>query len=92
MSSTLVSIPPGALEPEAAAAFCALSVSTMEKLEREGKFPKRRLLSDRRTGHLVSELLAWLAERPVSELAPPANTGARKSRRGQAPQDARPGA
>ena len=92
MSSTLVNIPPGALEPEAAAAFCALSVSTMEKLEREGRFPKRRLLSDRRTGHLVSELLAWLAERPVSDLPPPANTGAKKPRRARAPRTEQPSA
>jgi prophage regulatory protein len=89
--SVVVAIEPGALEPEAAAAFCALSLTTMEKLEREGRFPKRRQLSDRRCGHLVSELQAWLAARPVSDLAPPPNTGARKPRP-QAAQASHPGA
>jgi prophage regulatory protein len=91
--SIVVSIGPGALEPEQSAAFCALSVSTMEKLEREGIFPRRRQLSDRRVGHLVSELQAWLDSRPVSDLAPPPNTGARKPRpRAPDPQTAHQGA
>lgn len=90
--SSVVRIEPGALEPGDSAAYCAISVSTLEKLEREGKFPKRRLLSDRRTGHLVVELDEWLGSRPVSDLAPPANTGAKKPRRGPDPQAAHPGA
>jgi prophage regulatory protein len=90
--SFVVRIEPGALEPEQSAAFCALSVSTLEKLEREGNFPKRRLLSDRRVGHLVSELQAWLEARPISALAPPANTGAKKPRRAPDPENARQGA
>jgi prophage regulatory protein len=84
--SQVVRIEPGALDPEDSAAFCAISVSTMEKLEREGKFPKRRQLSDRRSGHLVSELQAWLNSRPASDLAPPPNTGAKKPRAGTAGQ------
>jgi prophage regulatory protein len=88
--SAVVPLQP-ALEPEDAAAFCALSVTTMERLEREGNFPRRRQLSDRRVGHLVSELLAWLHARPVSELPPPANTGARKPRRARTLQIAHQG-
>jgi len=87
-----ISITPAALEPEASAAFCALSVTTMERLERDGNFPKRRQLSDRRVGHLVNELLAWLDARPVSELPPPANTGAKKPRPSRVLQSARRGA
>jgi prophage regulatory protein len=86
-----LSITPAALEPEASAAFCALSVTTMERLEREGNFPKRRQLSGRRTGHLVSELLEWLQARPISELPPPANTGAKKPRPSQALQTSHQG-
>lgn len=58
-----------------------LSKSTIEEERRQGRFPQPRQLSGRRVGWLVSEIEAWLASRPVSDLPPPPNTGARKPRR-----------
>ena len=77
--------PPVAIEPiyvdiETAVQVVALSKSTIELEEREGRFPRRRQLSGRRTGFLYSELKQWAAERPVSDLPPPPNTGAKKPR------------
>ena len=40
-----------------------LSRSTRWRLERAGKFPRRRQISEGATGWLMSELAAWLAER-----------------------------
>ena len=86
---------PAALEKEQAAQFVSLSVSTLEKLLREGQFPRRRLLAGRRTGYLVRELEEWLESRPVSDQLPPPNTGAIKAlrrRRAGKLQDALPAA
>lgn len=70
----------------------ALSKSTIEEERRQGRFPQPRKLSGRRVGWLVSEIEAWLASRPVSDLPPPPNTGAKKPRPGRQPQAAHPGA
>jgi prophage regulatory protein len=43
-----------------------LSRTTRWRLEREGKFPRRRRLSQNAVGWLLSEILAWRAARPVS--------------------------
>lgn len=69
-----------------------LSASTIELEEREGRFPKRRQLSGRRTGYLFSEVKEWARKRPVSDLPPPPNTGAKKDRvsRDSAPSPASP--
>ncbi len=64
---------PAAIDPESAAAYVSLSLSTIESLERAGEFPRRRQLSGRRVGFLVRELDEWLESRPVSELLPPVN-------------------
>jgi prophage regulatory protein len=40
-----------------------LSRSTRWRLERAGKFPRRRQISDNAVGWLASELLAWLANK-----------------------------
>jgi prophage regulatory protein len=40
-----------------------LSRSTRWRLERAGKFPRRRKLSAAASGWLASEIAAWLAER-----------------------------
>jgi prophage regulatory protein len=40
-----------------------LSRSTRWRLERAGKFPRRRQISDNAVGWLKSELLAWLASK-----------------------------
>lgn len=64
-----------------AARYCALSESTLEKGVREETFPKPRLLAGRRVGWLVRELDDWCESRPVSNLLPPPNTGAKKPKK-----------
>jgi prophage regulatory protein len=58
--------------------FVSLSESTWQMLVRENHAPKPRVLSGRRVGWLVRELEAWAESRPVSDLLPPPNTGAKK--------------
>ncbi|WP_431226806.1 helix-turn-helix transcriptional regulator [Burkholderia contaminans] len=57
------------------ATLLSLSEATVQQLVREGNFPKPRLLSARRVAWLVREVEEWAESRPVSDLAPPANTG-----------------
>lgn len=83
-------------------AMVPLSESTLQLEQREGRFPKPRLLSGRRVGYLVREIEEWAEQRPVSDLPPPPNTGAPKRGRrprqmatdggAPAPQAAHPGA
>lgn len=82
----IVAITPGSLNLEDTAAFVSLAESTVQQLVREKKFPQPRQLSGRRVGWLVRELDEWLESRPISELPPPPNTGAKKSKK-QASQD-----
>lgn len=63
---------PGALERREAAAYVALSVSTMEAGVRNESFPAPRQLSKGRVAWLTKELDQWLETRPVSKLLPPA--------------------
>lgn len=56
----------------------SLAEATVQKLVRDGEFPKPRQISARRVGWLVSDIEAWASERPVSELPPPPNTGSRR--------------
>ncbi|MDO9148280.1 MAG: AlpA family phage regulatory protein [Hydrogenophaga sp.] len=72
---TTIHITPAVLEPAAAAQYVGLSTSTMEREERSGNFPRRVLLSGRRTGFRVRELQAWVDSRPAADLAPPKNCG-----------------
>ena len=76
---TQITVKPAYLDLPAVCGFVALSESTLQKLVREEQFPKPRILSGRRVGWLVRELEDWAESRPVSDLLPPANTGARKS-------------
>lgn len=76
----MMAIKPITVDLEHAAAMVGLSESTWQALVREGKAPKPRQLSDRRVGWLVRELEEWSESRPVSDLPPPANTGAKKQR------------
>lgn len=71
----MIQLKPAAIDLDTAAAFVALSPSTVEKLVREGAFPKPRQLSGRRVGYLVRELEEWIEARPVSEQLPPVNCG-----------------
>lgn len=70
-----MALKPGALDLVNVALYVALSVSTVQKLVREGDFPSPRKLSGRRVGFLVPEIDEWLEARPVSQLLPPPNTG-----------------
>lgn len=91
MKSTIVQVAPAALDRESSAAYLALSISTFERLVRERSAPQPRQVGDRRVAWLRIELDQWLLARPVSELLPPANTGApkpRASRRQPAANDA----
>jgi prophage regulatory protein len=71
----IVSIEPAALDLDTAAQYVALSTSTIEKLVRQGEFPKPRQLSGRRVAYLVRELQEWIEARPVSDCLPPVNSG-----------------
>ena len=62
---------PAALDRHKAATYLSLSVSTLEALVRRGEAPAARELSPGRVAWLRSELDAWLAERPVSQMLPP---------------------
>jgi len=57
------------------AALVALSESSVQRLVRDGSFPKPRELSPRRVAWLYREVEEWAEQRPVSTLLPPENTG-----------------
>lgn len=63
------------LELQAVAEAVALAPTTIQRLVREEEFPKPRQLSGRRVAWLVREVEEWAEQRPVSDLAPPDNTG-----------------
>lgn len=44
-----------------------LSRSTRWRLEREGKFPPRRKISEQASGWLDSELSEWISTRPITK-------------------------
>lgn len=67
------------LELEAVASVVALAATTIQRLVREGTFPKPRQLSGRRVGWLVREIEEWAEGRPVSDLPPPANTSRKET-------------
>ena len=46
-----------------------LSRTTRWRLERTGRFPRKRKLSDNAVGWLASEIEAWMAERVVATAA-----------------------
>lgn len=69
------------LELDAVAGAVALAASTVQRLVREGMFPKPRQLSGRRVAWLVREVEEWAEQRPISDLAPPPNTGHANRRR-----------
>lgn len=69
------------LELEAVADAVSLATATIQRLVREGAFPRPRQLSGRRVGWLVREVEEWAEQRPVADLAPPENTGHANRRR-----------
>ena len=68
------------------AQIVALSESTVQAMVRTGEFPAPRKLSGRRVGWLTREIEQWAEDRPVSDLLPPENTGAKKPRAKRLPQ------
>ena len=61
----------------AVSASVSLSESSVQKLVREERFPKPRILSGRRVAWLLREIEEWAESRPVSDLPPPPNTSRR---------------
>ncbi len=78
--SVTIAMKPLFIDLPTAAASVSLSVASVQKLVREDRFPKARLLSDRRVGWLVREVEEWAEGRPISDLLPPPNTDGRKKR------------
>lgn len=84
----MTTIKPAYLDLSSVSVYLALSESTVQKMVREDTFPQPRQLSDRRVAWLVREVDAWAESRPVSDLPPPSNTGARKGRSNSAARTA----
>lgn len=77
---------PGSIKPiymdlATVSEYVSLSEASVQKLVRESRFPKPRLLSDKRVAWLTREVEEWAESRPVSDLAPPPNTGHGNRRR-----------
>lgn len=79
MLKEIITTKPACLRQAEACKFVGIGESTLQKLVREGKFPKPRVLSGRCVGYVLRELEAWVESRPVSNLLPPPNTGAKKA-------------
>ena len=60
------------------ASLVTLATATIQRMVREGVFPKPRQLSANRVAWLLREVEAWAEERPVSDIPPPANTSRQK--------------
>jgi prophage regulatory protein len=67
------------LDLHAVSEAVSLSEAQIKLLVRQDKFPKPRMLSERRVGWLTREVKEWAESRPVSELLPPPNAGIRKA-------------
>lgn len=82
MATVALNCAPGALDKELAAAYCSVGVTTFEQMVQEKIAPQpRRFPGRRRVAWLRTELDAWLTSLPLSDLLPPDNTGAKKSRK-----------
>jgi len=65
------------------ALILSVSESTVQKMTREFKttgFPQPRVISGRRVAYRLAEIKAWGEQRPISDIPPPPNTGAKKPR------------
>lgn len=60
------------------AGLVTLATATIQRMVREGVFPKPRQLSANRVAWLLREVEEWAEERPVSDISPPANTSRQK--------------
>lgn len=66
--------------PSVAAAL-SISISTVQALVRAGDLPSPRKISGNRVGWLWREVVEWAESRPLSDIPPPPNTGAKKPRK-----------
>lgn len=80
MTPKRIHVSPLFLDLETVAQTVALSVSTVQELVRQGRFPPPRQISSRRVAWLMREVEEWAESLPVSQLPPPPNTGAPKPR------------
>lgn len=55
-----------------------LATATIQRMVRDGMFPKPRQLSANRVAWLLREVEEWAEERPFSEIPPPLNTAHKK--------------
>lgn len=62
------------LELDAVSFVVGLAIATIQRLVRDGSFPKPRQLSNRRIAWLTREVEEWAEQRPISDLHPPPNT------------------
>lgn len=76
----MTNIKPILVDLATAAAILSVSPSTVQGLVRRGELKKPRQISGGRVGYLLRELEEFAESRPVSELLPPPNTGAKKPR------------
>ena len=60
------------------ASLVTLATATIQRMVREGGFPKPRQLSANRVAWLLREVEEWAEQRPISDIPPPANTGRQK--------------
>jgi len=67
---TAAQVAPLIVPLEDAPRYVGIGQTTIDALEAQGQFPRRRLLSKRRTGYLYRELVEWVEARPVSDLLP----------------------
>lgn len=56
------------------ASLVTLATATIQRMVREGVFPKPRQLSANRVAWLLREVEEWAEERPFSDIPPPANS------------------
>lgn len=60
------------------ASLVTLATATIQRMVRDGMFPKPRQLSANRVAWLLREVEEWAEQRPVSGIPPPANTSRQK--------------
>lgn len=75
------------IERDELPAIVKLKLRTIEEEMRQGRFPRPRKLSGRRVAWLASDVDAWMAALPESDIPPPPNTGAKKPRHARQPAE-----
>lgn len=73
--TTTTAIRPLFLDRSEAARYLSISETVLKTLVQTGDAPKPRKLSANRCAWLVEELDTWGRNRPVSDIAPVANSG-----------------